>query len=151
MTSKLILLDSGPLGIISNPSESQTVVTCREWVRRQHEQGHVIVVPEIADYEVRRELLRADKLSGLQRLDFVKATFAYQPITTAVMLRAAQLWAQARKTGRPTADNAALDADVILAAQAAILIDEGGDALIATSNPRHLSLFVPAAEWQSIN
>jgi hypothetical protein len=72
------------------------------------------------------------------------------PITTAVMLRAAQFWAQARKTGKPTADNAAIDADVILAAQAAILIDEGSDTVIATSNPRHLALFAPAAEWQSI-
>ncbi len=149
--SKLILLDSGPLGIISNPSQSQTVVTCREWAKSLHEQGHVIVVPEIADYEVRRELLRADKVNGIQRLDLIKTTFAYLPITTAVMLRAAQFWAQARKMGRPTSDNAALDADVILAAQAASLIDEGSDALIATSNPRHLSMFTPAAEWKSIS
>ncbi len=149
--SKLILLDSGPLGIISNPSESQTVVTCREWAQRHFEQGNIIVIPEIADYEVRRELLRADKVSGIQRLDLIKNTFAYLPITTAVMLRAAQFWAQARKTGRPTADNASIDADVILAAQAAILIDEGSEALIATSNPRHLSMFTSAAEWQSIS
>ena len=115
------------------------------------EQANVIVVPEIADYEVRRELLRADKARGIQRLDLIKTTFAYMPITTAVMLRAAQFWAQARKTGKSTADNAAIDADVILAAQAAILIDEGSDTVIATSNPRHLSLFTPAAEWQSIS
>jgi hypothetical protein len=139
-----------PLGIISNPSQSQTVVTCREWAQNHVEQGNVIVVPEIADYEVRRELLRADKTRGIQRLDLIKTTFAYMPITTAVMLRAAQFWAQARKMGKPTVDNAAIDADVILAAQAALLINEGSDALIATSNPRHLSLFTPAAEWQSI-
>jgi predicted nucleic acid-binding protein len=149
--SKLILLDSGPLGIISNPSQSQTVVTCREWAQRHLERENVIVVPEIADYEVRRELLRADKASGIQRLDLIKTTFAYMPITTAVMLRAAQFWAQARKTGKPTADNAAIDADVILAAQAAILIDEGSDAVIATSNPRHLALFAPAVEWENIS
>jgi predicted nucleic acid-binding protein len=148
--SKLILLDTGPLGIISNPSKSQIVVACREWATRQYQQGDVIVVPEIADYEVRRELLRADKTSGIERLDLIKNTFAYLPITTAVMLRAARFWAQARKAGRPTADNAALDADVILAAQAAILIDEGSEAVIATSNQRHLSMFAPAAEWQSL-
>jgi predicted nucleic acid-binding protein len=149
--SKLILLDTGPLGIISNPSQSQTVLTCRNWAQQQQQQGHLIVIPEIADYEVRRELLRADKLSGIERLDLIKATFAYLPLTTAVMLKAARFWAQARKAGKPTADNAALDGDVILAAQAAVLIDEGADVLIATSNPRHLSLFVPAAEWQGIN
>lgn len=149
--SKLILLDSGPLGIISNPSKSQIVLECREWATRQYEQGNVIVVPEIADYEVRRELLRANKANGIERLNLIKNTFAYLPITTAVMLRAAQFWAQARQAGRPTADNAALDADVILAAQASILIDEGSEAVIATSNPRHLAMFAPAAEWQSVS
>jgi predicted nucleic acid-binding protein len=111
----------------------------------------VIIVPEIADYEVRRELLRAEKVGGLQRLDLIKATFAYLPISTSVMLRAAQFWAQSRKAGKPTAVDAALDADVILAAQTSILIDEGGQALIATSNPKHLSMFVPAFEWRSLN
>ena len=149
--SKLILLDSGPLGIISNPSKSDIVLACREWAIRQHEQGNVLIVPEIADYEVRRELLRAEKQSGLERLDLVKRTFAYLPITTAVMLRAAEFWAQARKAGRRTADNAALDADVILAAQASILIAEGSEAIIASSNPRHLSMFVPTDEWQSLS
>ena len=148
--SKLILLDAGPLGIVSNPSKSQIVINCREWVRHHHEQGSVIIVPETADYEVRRELLRANKTSGIERLDLIKNTFPYLPITTAVMLRAAEFWARARNSGRPTADNSALDADVILAAQAAILIDEGSEALIATSNPRHLSMFVPAYEWQSL-
>ena len=95
--SKLILLDSGPLGIISNPSQSETVVTCREWAQSHLEQGNVSVVPEIADYEVCRELLRADKASGIQRLDLINNTLAYLPITTAVMLRAAEFWAQARK------------------------------------------------------
>ena len=41
------------------------------------EQGNVLVVPEIADYEVRRELLRADKVNGVKRLDLIKTTFAY--------------------------------------------------------------------------
>ena len=149
--SKLILLDSGPLGIISNPTKSDIALACREWAKQQHSQGNVIVVPEIADYEVRRELLRAGKTKGVERLNLVKSTFAYLPISTAVMLRAAEFWAQARKVGKPTADSAALDADVILAAQASILIAEGSEAIIATSNPRHLSMFVPAAEWQSLD
>lgn len=148
--SKLILLDSGPLGIISNPNESQAVITCREWAKRHNEQGNIIVVPEIADYEVRRELLRADKLRGVQRLNSIKESFGYLPITTAAMLKAAQFWARARKGGMPTADGTALDADVILAAQAAMLIEEGSEAVVATSNPRHLSRFTPAADWQSI-
>lgn len=149
--SKLILLDAGPLGVISNPNQSHAVLTCRQWAHKQQKLGHLIVVPEIADYEVRRELLRADKFNGIQRLDLVKSTFAYLPITTRAMLKAAGFWAQVRKAGKQTADNLALDADVILAAQAAILIEEGAEVVVATANPRHLSLFVPATNWQSIN
>ena len=34
------------------------------------------MVPEIADYEVRRELIRADKRLGLERLDTLAEGFA---------------------------------------------------------------------------
>jgi hypothetical protein len=44
--------------------------------------GVDIVIPEIADYEVRRELLRAGKDRGLARLDALKAMLGYASITT---------------------------------------------------------------------
>jgi len=62
-----------------------------------------VLVPEIADYEVRRELLRANKKLGIQRLDTLKATIGYLPLTTAAMLKAAEFWAIARNAGHPTA------------------------------------------------
>jgi hypothetical protein len=64
----------------------------------------------MADYEVRRELLRANKLKGIQRLNSVKTALGSIPITIEIMLRAAQLWAIARNQGQPTADDKALDA-----------------------------------------
>jgi hypothetical protein len=67
-----------------------------------------VVVPEIEDYEVRRELLRAGKDSGLGRLDAFKALLSYAPITTPVMLKAAEFWATARTMGRHSADDASL-------------------------------------------
>jgi hypothetical protein len=36
--------------------------------------GFEVRVPEIADYEVRRELLRANKSKGIARLDLLKNT-----------------------------------------------------------------------------
>jgi len=62
------------------------------------------MLPEIADYEVRRELLRAGKVAGIGRLDELKSRLTYLPISTLVMLLAADFWAEARKRGRPTAD-----------------------------------------------
>jgi predicted nucleic acid-binding protein len=111
--------------------------------------GAQVLVPEISDYEVRRELLRANKTRSIARLNGLKSALGYLPITTNVMLRAAELWAQARNMGKPTASDQALDADMILAAQASLIAD-GDSVTVATTNVAHLSLFVPGARWQDI-
>ena len=107
-------------------------------------------MPEIADYEIRRELIRAKKTSGLARLDALigQVPSRYLAITTPIMRLAAELWAQARTRGLPTADPKELDADVVLAAQALSL----GDAkvMVATVNVGHIAQFVAADVWQNI-
>ncbi len=148
--SKLIVLDAGPLGLVSNPNVSPRAEACRDWVEALLAQGDQVVVSEVADYEVRRELLRANKTAGIARLDILKTKLAYASITPPVMLKAAELWAQARQMGRPTAHHQSLDADAIIAAQAALLIADGHEVVVATNNVSHLSLFVPAARWQDI-
>jgi predicted nucleic acid-binding protein len=111
-------------------------------------QGHRVMVPEIADYEVRRELLRANKAAGIARLDALARSLEYLPLTTRAMHQAASFWAQARQQGRPTAVDAALDGDMILAAQAVTLNEPG--VVVATTNVRHLSRFVAADLWSNI-
>ena len=144
----IVVLDSGPLGLISNP-RSDEGHACGAWLREVLRGGaHRVAIPEIADYEVRRELIRARKLRGLRRLDELRRTFDFLPITTSAMLMAAELWAQARQAGRPTAAEAALDGDVILAAQVRVL--QTPDTIVATANVRHLSRFTPAARWTDI-
>ncbi len=86
----------------------------------------------------------------MDRLDEFKRVFGYEPLTTEIMLRAAQLWADARKQGMPTAPERSLDVDVILAAQALVLAEEDEKVVVATTNPRHLSRFVDARDWQEI-
>ena len=143
--SKVVMLDTGPLGMISHPRPAAAVVT---WFAELVAAGDEIVIPEIADYEVRRELLRAGKQKGVERLDELKASLTYVPITTAAMLEAAEFWAEARRRGRPTAKDESLDADVILAGQAATL--RGSPVIVASTNPRHLARFVAAEHWQAI-
>lgn len=143
--NEIVLLDASPLGMISNPSATPVNLECYNWMKSLIMSGCRVIVPEIADYEVRRELLRAGKTRGLARLDLLKNTLDYLPLTTAVMLKAAALWAQARNQGTPTADAKALDCDVILAAQA---LTENG--IVATENVGHLSLFVEAKDWRDI-
>jgi len=147
---RLILLDSGPLGMASNPTAKNTPLVCQQWLREMLRRGERVAIPEIADYEVRRELIRANRINGLRRLDNLKQKLAYVPIQTATMLLAAQLWAEVRQSGKPTADSQALDGDVILSAQARLLGDDSTEVIVATTNIRHISLLTNAAHWQDI-
>ena len=146
--SQAVLLDAGPLGLVTNPKRSRQSMACAQWLQVLVTRGVRVIVPEIADYEVRRELVRAKKERGLARLDALANWLEYLPITTAAMRQAATFWAQARQQGQPTADDKALDGDVILAAQ--IITLGVTDAVIATTNVGHLSRFAPAALWPDI-
>lgn len=119
------------------------------WLVGLRREGVRVIVPEIADYELRRELIRAG--SGTERLDALEDRLVYLPITTPVMRQAARLWADARNRGRPTAPDPALDCDVILAAQTLTVEEELEiNGIIATTNPDHLSRYVAAADWRDI-
>jgi predicted nucleic acid-binding protein len=145
LMADVVLLDAGPLGMISHPRvTSEIAVRLAQLV----DSGVRVVIPEIADYEVRRELLRAGRNKGIRRLGHLKSTLIYLPITTKAMILAAQFWAEARRRGYPTAHDASLDADVILAGQAAALVE--GVVTVASSNPRHLARFVQADHWRQV-
>ena len=147
----IVLLDSGPLGLVTNPSGTAESLRCKQWLVGLLGQGMRALVPEITDYEVRRELLQASRMRGLARLDQLKMTIGYVALTTETMLQAAEFWAQARRQGKPTAPDLALDGDVILAAQAVLLARQERDSVvIATTNVGHLSRFAPAQHWQDI-
>lgn len=147
----IVLLDAGPLGLVANPNRSKETLECNLWLDSLLNRKIEVRIPEIADYEVRRELLRANKLRGIKRLNRFKQTLDYVPLTTQTMLKAAQLWADVRKRGLPTADSKALDGDVILAAQASMLENGGYEIIIAITNVRHLSRFTTARVWRDIS
>ena len=143
------MLDSGPLGLVTNPRLSQQGTLCAEWLRHLISARTRVVVPEIADYEVRRELLRANKTRGVARLDALTQRLEYSPITTGAMRQAALYWAQARQQGQPTAGDKTIDADMILVAQAKTL--DAAEVVIATTNIGHLTRFAEAGLWQEID
>lgn len=136
--------------MVTNPTASLQTNRCNRWLESLLMAGNGVIVPEIADYEVRRELLRAGRVVGVRALDRLKQTLDYLPLTTETMLLAAELWAETRRRGRPTADRYALDGDVILAAQAALLARSGDRPVIATTNPSHLTRFADAQSWEEI-
>lgn len=77
-------------------------------------------------YEVKRGLLHVGAVRQLRQLeeDF-KNVLPWAPVTDAMWDRAAQLWAQCRRQGRPHDD----DGDLLLAAQSQAL-----GAVIVTRN-----------------
>lgn len=153
--SLIVLLDSEPLGLVTNPKSSLEADACRAWLRALPQAGHLPLVPEIIDYEVRRELRLYGKVRGLQNLNALSASNRYLPLTTEAMRQAADFWADLRRIGLPTADRLALDADVILCAQAATLDPAalglpGASVVIATGNVGHLTRLADARRWQEI-
>ena len=113
--------------------------------------GDTVLVPAIVYYEIRRELLRARKASGLARLDaFVQIDpNRYLALSDEALRLAAELWAPARQQGRPTSSGLDLDIDVILAAQA-LALGVGTEVIVVTTNPRHLRQFVEARLWNEV-
>jgi hypothetical protein len=97
--SRLILLDSGPLGMVTNPKAEGIPLACQLWLKSLLRRGERVAIPEIADY----------------------------------------------------ADSKALDEDVILSAQARLLYNETTEVIVATTNVAHLSRFITALDWQSID
>jgi predicted nucleic acid-binding protein len=145
-----VLLDTSVLGLVTNPQLSPQGLACAQWLRSLIASGLRIIVPEIADYDLRRELLRANRSRGIARLESLTQTLEYLPLTTAAMRQAAQSWATARQQGQPTAGDRMLDGDMILIGQALTLGIPEAEVTIATTNVRHLSRFVAAALWQNI-
>lgn len=121
-----LLLDTGVLGQVVHPRRHGEVRAWMAIVVGVHE----VFVSEICDYELRRELLRIGASRSIDRLDELARELRYLPVTTATWRAAALFWAAARRAGRPGSNNAGLDGDVLLAAQA-----RAESATVVTTNP----------------
>ncbi len=149
--SDIILLDTGPLGLITHPLGSPESDACNQWMRSQLTIGIYVLVAGIADYELRREMLLNGNTNGIIKLNNLNATVGFDPITTAVMNQAAIFWSQARRMGKPTASDAALDGDMILSAHASLITGRGHNLTVATTNIKHLDLFCNACLWTDVH
>ncbi len=145
---EVVNLDTGPLGLATNPKLSPETMACNQWLYALLDQDIQVIVAEIADYELRRELLRSNKYRGIAKLDMLIDTLDYLPLTTAAMRQAAAFWGLARQQGQPTSSDKTIDGDMILAGQAQTIGNE--NFIIATTNVGHLSRFVPAELWTNI-
>lgn len=148
--SDVILLDTGIIGFVTNPKATPEGDACSVWLQGKLQAGVRVLVPEICDYEHRRGLLRVGKTKDLAKLDALKTLLGSDPITSEIMLQAAEFWAEARRRGFSTADDKALDGDMILCAHAKMLGRRGHKVVVATTNVKHLELFTDARLWRDI-
>jgi predicted nucleic acid-binding protein len=149
---RLIALDSGPTWLACLAPGKPDGDKCRIWIAALKATGARIILPEVVDYETRREFIRKGSTAGLGRLDGLKADVDYVPISTPAMVRAAELWALTRNSGHVTAPPEALDGDCIVAAQALVAAGPGSVPIVATTNQKHLTWFpgIDAREWMTI-
>ncbi len=93
--ARLILLDSGPLGKIVRAPSKPHVVRCLAWLKTILATGAVVVIPDIAHYEVRRELLRIRAVGSLRRLDYAldpSIGFDHLTLTDDAIIKAAEYY-----------------------------------------------------------
>jgi predicted nucleic acid-binding protein len=112
----------------------------------------MVCLPEIVDYELRRAFLLERLTASIRALDQLpEEGCEFVPLTSATMRRAAELWAELRRVGQPTAADHALDADCILAAQAQLRGEaDARPVVVATTNAKHLSRMVDAKLWSEV-
>lgn len=152
----IIFIDSGVLGILTNPYKFGEARDCEHWLYTLLSQGVYICSSDICDFEVRRGLVLAlqnkPKFSGIQNLDEIRDIIDFLAIDSVLLRKAADLWASARSQGIPTADQKSLDVDIIISAHWQMLTDNfpGRYIVVATTNVKHLSRFTEAKVWKDI-
>ena len=148
----IVFLDSGVLHTLISNSKVKEVIDCQNWFYYLLSRSALIVTSAICNYEVKRELVRRNNVGEINNLNQLKKLIDYLPVDEPTLDLAAELWAEARNQGIPTADNLSLDADVIICAQYQLLTRKypGRYVVIATTNVKHLSRFAEAQEWQNI-
>ena len=114
--SRVVILDSAPVGEICGPGGRPATDDAQRWLSGLVNAGVRVILPDIIDYENRRELIRR---RASKQLDFLDAL------------------------------GLAIDADMILVGQAQSL--QLPDAVIATTNVRHLARFFPAEHWTNVS
>lgn len=77
----------------------------------------------------------------MNKLDQYRRTKRFLPLTSQAMSEAAVLWAESRRNGEQTSEDASLDGDAILAGQAICLLSEFDEVIIVSDNLGHLSSF----------
>ncbi|MBD1912873.1 MULTISPECIES: nucleic acid-binding protein [unclassified Leptolyngbya] len=144
---------------MSNPNpDSPKTKECKQWFEARQDESFLFGIPEICDYECRREYFQNRSIVSIQRLDKLTQRtdrLVYWRLTTGIVHKAAQLWGEARNKGIVLADKKSLDGDVLLIATAINIVEETEEkVIIATTDESDLSNFnnrrLVSLSWEKI-
>ena len=134
----VVVLDSGILGQLVHKDGAKRAKV-EAFLETHQPEITALVIPEIADYEVRRSLLKIGSIGSVKMLDQLVAIAKYEPFSTPQVRRAAEIWAHCRKNGFPFCDDKELDGDCFVIAQTE---SYGPTATVLTTNPNDIGRFV---------
>lgn len=153
----IVFIDSGVLGILCNPNQSEINAKCEEWLYRLLSQGIRVITSEICKYEVKRSLILAQKKSkykigGIDKLEELSDLIEFIPITRKEIDIACEMWSNCILNGEKLASENDINFDLIICSHWQILTKEnpGQEVIIATKNIRHLSRFAKVEKWENI-
>ncbi|MEG3436898.1 hypothetical protein V0288_07180 [Pannus brasiliensis CCIBt3594] len=146
----IILLDSGVLGALSNPNESEINARLEQWLFNKIKWGSLIT-SQVCKYEVKRSLLKIQS-KGINKLADLEELIDFIPIVDRDIEIACELWVKSITEGIQVAPERDINFDIILCAQWQRLQEEnpGRKVIIATTNLRHLRRFAEAELWENL-
>lgn len=158
---RVFYLDTGPLGLACyfQPQHTDEAAKFQGWLKAVLLNRSHVVVPAMADYELRRELIRNNFSNSIAQLDLIESGqhldfpgVEYLNVTDPAIKRAANMWAEARNRGYATAHDKALDGDLIIAAQALDHAAPASRFALVTTNVKDLARYVGrrARPWNAI-
>ena len=146
---KTVVLDSLPLAELCRRKIKNEVGNLLLFLRNKK---IALRVAEITEYELRRELLRAERYRSDNRLNKFYLTERIIPIDRLALIKASEIWAEVRNSGMPTASNERIDIDTIMVAQSLTLKKDFEEVIILTGDPEDISRFchygIKVWKWQ---
>ncbi|HAC62888.1 MAG TPA: nucleic acid-binding protein [Cyanothece sp. UBA12306] len=152
----IVFIDSGVLGLLTNPNKEGQPIACENWLYSLLGKGVYVISSDVCDYEVRRSLLlekaKNPRNDSVNNLDELREIIDFLKLETEVMFSASETWVEARQQGRKTADDSSFDVDMLIIAHWRLLKKKYPSRyiVIATTNVKHLGEFTEALNWQEI-
>lgn len=157
----LLVLDTGPLGLLTNPNKTEKPEACRHWFENMAQNGARVAVPQTSYEEVCIGIQHAHTVHGIDRLNkFVNEVYdrnLWIATNRVVTMEAERLQESTKTRGKMTGDPNELNPDCKIAAACKLApqllddIPQGTRCVVVTDNIKHYKqIEVECYKWQDL-